>query len=78
MKETCPGSSEIRNPYPENLECVFCGKMNEIWSDETEVQCKECGKSIKRDMKETCLKWCPAAKECVGIEKYERLMGIKK
>ena len=25
-------------------------------------------------MKPTCLEWCPAAKECIGAEKYERLM----
>lgn len=78
MKESCPGSTEIRSPHPEELACVFCGKVNEIWSDESETECKMCGKLIKRDMKETCINWCPAAKECIGIEKYERMMGIAK
>ena len=38
---------------------------------------KGCGKNISRDMKPTCLEWCPAAQECVGTEKYERLMKSK-
>lgn len=75
MKEGCPGSIEIRNPFPEEIECVFCGNSLEIWSDETETVCDKCGKTITRDMKITCLEWCPAAKECVGVEKYERIMA---
>jgi predicted amidophosphoribosyltransferase len=74
MKESCPGSREIRSPYPEELFCVFCGKKNEIWTDEPDTVCKGCGKTITRDMKPSCLQWCSAAKECVGAEKYERLI----
>lgn len=74
MKESCPGSREIRNPYPEDLICVFCLNKNEIWSDEPDTMCKGCGKTITRDMKPSCLQWCSAAKECVGTEKYERLI----
>ncbi len=74
MKESCPGSKEITNPYPEDLICAFCMHKNEIWSDEPDTSCKKCGKPITRDMKPSCLQWCPAAKECVGAEKYERLM----
>ena len=73
MKESCPGSKEIRSPYPEELVCIFCGKKNEIWKDEPDTVCK-CGKTITRDMKPSCLQWCSVAKECVGSEKYERLM----
>ncbi|GBD98315.1 hypothetical protein BMS3Abin07_00326 [bacterium BMS3Abin07] len=74
MKESCPGSKEIRNPYPEEILCVFCGAKVEIWSDETETKCRKCGEIVTRDMKPTCLQWCPAAKECVGKEKYEKIM----
>ena len=78
LKEGCPGSAEIRNPFPEELKCVFCGEGNEIWSDENETTCKACGKDIGRDMKANCLMWCKAAKECVGAEKYERLKKAMK
>lgn len=74
MKESCPGNKEIRNPYPEDLICAFCLNKNEIWSDEPDTVCKGCGKPITRDLKPSCLQWCPVAKECVGTEKYERLI----
>ncbi len=78
LKEGCPGSLEIRRPYPEEVECIFCGSTVEIWSDEVETRCDNCGRTVTREMKPTCLEWCPAARECVGEEKYERLMGKKK
>ncbi|MCI4625774.1 MAG: hypothetical protein L3V56_07410 [Candidatus Magnetoovum sp. WYHC-5] len=78
MKESCPGSSEIKNPYPEDMKCFYCGAINEIWSDELEKPCVKCGKVLTRQMKETCLSWCPSARECVGSEKYDRLMKFKK
>ncbi len=74
LKESCPGSREIRNPYPEEIECIFCGTKNEIWSDEPETVCSSCGKTISRDLKSSCIQWCAFAKECVGAEKYERLI----
>jgi predicted amidophosphoribosyltransferase len=74
MKESCPGSKEIKSPYPEELICAYCMHKNEIWSDESDTNCKKCGQTITRDMKPSCLQWCPSAKECVGIEKYERIM----
>jgi len=74
MKESCPGSKEIRTPYPESLICVFCGHENEIWTDEPDTTCKGCQKIITRDMKPSCLLWCPGARECVGHEKYEQII----
>jgi len=78
LKETCPGSREIRSPYPEELRCISCGAKIEIWTDEPETVCKTCGNTVSRDMHMTCIKWCPAAKECVGAEKYERLIKALK
>ncbi|MEW6674738.1 MAG: hypothetical protein AB1348_01740 [Nitrospirota bacterium] len=74
LKESCPGSREIRTPYPEDIKCFWCDTVSEIWSDEVETICKGCGRTISREMRPTCIDWCPLAKEYVGIEKYERLM----
>jgi len=78
LRESCPGSREIRTPYPEEIRCFWCDTECEIWSDEVEIICSGCGKTISRDMKPTCLEWCPAARECVGDVKYERLMRHKR
>ncbi len=78
LKESCPGSREIRTPYPEEIKCFWCDAVSEIWSDEVEIVCKGCKRTISREMRPTCIEWCPAAKECIGAEKYERLMKGKK
>ncbi len=78
FKESCPGSKEIRTPFPEDIQCFWCDTVNEIWSDEVEITCKSCNKAISRDMKPTCIEWCPSARECIGAEKYDRLMKHRK
>jgi hypothetical protein len=78
VRESCPGSSEIRSPYPEEIRCFWCDTVSEIWSDEVETVCKGCKRTISREMKPTCIEWCPAARECLGQEKYERLMKGRK
>ncbi len=77
-KEGCPGSREITNPYPEEIRCRWCGMINEIWSDEPEMECKGCKKTISRQMACNCLLWCPGAKQCVGEQKYENLLKSMK
>jgi len=77
LKDTCPGSKEIKQPKPEDIKCRHCGKLIEIWSDEVEVKCKHCGKTTLRHLPPTCLDWCVYAKECVGEEKYKRLKAVK-
>lgn len=78
FKDACPGSREIRTPYPEEIPCFWCDAIVEIWSDEVETSCKACGKTVSRDMKPTCIEWCPVAEACVGAEKLKRLLRNKK
>jgi hypothetical protein len=78
MKESCPGSREIKTPYPEEIRCFWCDAAGEIWSDEVETRCGNCGKTISREMRPSCIDWCPAARECLGAEKYERLRRGRK
>jgi len=73
----CPGARGFRQPEPENIRCMFCGKEVEIWSDETKVLCPGCKKFILRDQKPSCIEWCSHAKECIGKERYEKYMKKK-
>lgn len=73
LKNGCPGSKEIKQPKPEDINCRHCGKVIEIWSDEIEVRCKYCGKLNMRLLGPTCIDWCRFAKECVGEEKIQKV-----
>ncbi len=77
FKNSCPGSSEIKQPKPEDIICRKCGKTVEIWSDETETKCRYCGTMNSRLMGPSCIDWCAFAKECVGEDKYRRLKSGK-
>ncbi len=69
----CPGSETIRNAFPEELPCPDCGEPVEIWPDEVEAACPVCGGKVSRKPTISCWKWCSAARECLGPERYERL-----
>jgi hypothetical protein len=68
----CPGAERIRRPVPEYAKCPKCGKEVEIWSDELGGEC-ECGAHVSRN-EAACFQWCEHAKECLGEEKYNKLM----
>lgn len=71
----CPGSKVIRQPLPEDYPCPQCGEMVEIWTHELKVKCPQCGTTVFREQKPSCIDWCKFAKECVGEEAYNRLKG---
>lgn len=74
----CPGSRVIKNPQPEMIHCPFCGIENEIWTDEIQITCHNCGKKILYERKgNNCLDWCKAAKECVGEQAYNNYQKNK-
>lgn len=73
-RESCPGSNEIKRPKPEYLLCPNCKSEVEIWTDETEAECEECGEVVKKTRENLCIEWCEYAEECVGREKFEELM----
>lgn len=77
FKNSCPGSKEIKQPRPEEIRCRRCGKTLEIWTDETEVKCGNCGEINSRLIGPSCIDWCAFAKECVGEDKYQRLKSGK-
>ena len=70
---SCPGSRSIRQPVPEDIKCPGCGVDVEIWTDELSQLCPGCGTRVLREQQPSCIDWCPAAKECIGPEVYQKL-----
>jgi len=73
MFDQCPGAAHIRTPTLEIKKCPQCGEEVEIFSNEMQVECGNCGLTIYNDL-ESCVQWCKYAKECVGEELYKKLM----
>ncbi|MFH1776350.1 MAG: hypothetical protein ABH952_02150 [Candidatus Omnitrophota bacterium] len=68
----CPGSQKFRQPEPEILLCPHCKAEVEIWTDEAKTTCPKCKKTIIREQGAGCLDWCKHAKDCVGINIYNK------
>jgi DNA-directed RNA polymerase subunit RPC12/RpoP len=75
LRFSCPGSSEIKRPKPEYLPCPKCGAEVEIWTDEAQAECEECGTSVRKDRSNLCISWCEHAEKCVGEDKLRQLKG---
>ena len=77
MLDKCPGAANIRIPIPSYKECPQCGEEVEIWSDELKAKCLKCGATVFKEDTPSCIEWCQFAKECIGEERYNRLMKEK-
>ncbi|NOZ58545.1 MAG: hypothetical protein GXO66_03065 [Euryarchaeota archaeon] len=75
IKASCPGSEEIKRPKPEYVLCPNCKAEVEIWTDESEAECEECGTIVKKTRENLCINWCEYAEKCVGSEKLKALRG---
>jgi predicted amidophosphoribosyltransferase len=72
----CPGAINFREVRPDYINCPVCHAEMEIWSDEPSATCPACGREVTRSRGASCIDWCAHARECVGNEKYERLMRM--
>ncbi|GCC10670.1 hypothetical protein IPdc08_00703 [archaeon] len=77
LRSSCPGSTEIKRPKPEYMICSKCKSEVEIWSDEVEAECEECGTIVKKTRDNLCINWCEYAEKCIGKEKLNALKGSK-
>jgi DNA-directed RNA polymerase subunit RPC12/RpoP len=73
--DKCPGSKQFTQPTPEFYPCPWCGGEVEIWSDEPQAKCPECGREVTRERVQGCIDHCEMARECLGAERYERLVA---
>jgi ribosomal protein S27E len=76
---SCPGQN-TRFWGPQDIfdiPCPDCGRAVEFFKDDSRRTCKGCGKEIYNPRNSFgCANWCPAARECLGPEKYESLREL--
>jgi hypothetical protein len=69
----CPGQD--RRDITASLHpCPDCGYMVELFSDEMHARCRRCGARVERESVPSCIQWCKAAKQCLGEERWKRVM----
>jgi ribosomal protein S27AE len=74
--DKCPGAANIRSPTIILKKCPNCGEEVELFSDEMQVKCDNCGFTVYNNI-ESCVQWCEYARECVGDELYKKLKRKK-
>ena len=70
----CPGR-DFRNLSVSYHPCPNCGKPVEFFSDEMRVRCPACKTLVVKENAPSCIQWCSAARECLGPELYDSLIG---
>ena len=76
MNARCPGQ-DSRKITVEIHTCPRCRTELELFSDEAQVRCHRCGEIMRRESTPSCADWCPAAKQCLGEERWRSLKGEK-
>jgi hypothetical protein len=73
MIKGCPGAITLKDARPDYIACPHCGYEMEIWSDEPFARCPGCNLWVSKERGASCIDWCKAAAQCIGLEAYERL-----
>ena len=75
----CPGQN-MRFWGPGDIfdvPCPQCGEAVEFFRDDSKRRCANCGKLIFNPRQNfSCAAWCPAARDCLGPQRYESLRQI--
>ena len=70
----CPGQ-DFRKLSISYHPCPVCAKPVEFFSDEMRVRCPHCKTMVVREETPSCIQWCQAARQCLGPELYDALIG---
>jgi DNA-directed RNA polymerase subunit RPC12/RpoP len=70
----CPGQ-DSRKLTVSYHPCPECGKPVEFFSDEMRVRCQNCKTLVHKEQVPNCIQWCQAARDCLGPDLYNRLLG---
>lgn len=77
----CPGAEKIKRVEIIDVLCPHCHIKGtaSVAGFEHEFTCENCGKTVQREVPESCIEKCPVGSECVGEERYRKyLKGRKK
>ena len=74
MNMKCPGQ-DIRNLRAAMYKCPKCGAEVEMFSDELRIKCRKCGEYVYKEQVPSCIEWCSSARQCLGDERWQTLMG---
>ncbi len=80
----CPGARSLVEPQIITAYCPVCGAEVEFFEYEVERRCPECGRTVKREVSESCIMWCKSAAECIanlrrlGVLPSERAEELEK
>ena len=66
MFKKCPGVRDVLRPEIILKTCPACGDDVEFFSDETEVECSSCGRTLHREASPSCVSWCEYASKCIA------------
>ena len=66
MFKKCPGVRDVLRPEIILRTCPACGDDVEFFSDETEVECSSCGRTLHREVSPSCFSWCEYASKCIA------------
>jgi len=62
----------LTTPTLKVKKCPQCGADVEVFSNDVQVKCENCGFTVYNDV-ESCIQWCKYARLCVGDELYRKL-----
>jgi protein-arginine kinase activator protein McsA len=60
----CPGADNVKIPELEIIECPKCGGDAEFFTRDKKATCTECGETVYREQRPSCIDWCPMAGKC--------------
>ncbi len=75
LMKHCPGIKTLTEPKIIIRTCPACGGEVEFFSDETEAQCPECGRTLHIEASPSCVVWCQYAFQCISDLKERKLIS---
>ncbi|MCP8322684.1 MAG: hypothetical protein L6N96_00700 [Candidatus Methylarchaceae archaeon HK02M2] len=79
MIQHCPGIKDLTTPQSITIRtCPKCGGEVEFFSDDFEVECPTCGRSLHREATNACVSWCEYALQCIADLKKRGLITQSK